>query len=117
MEKMRIVRMEESDGSTWLDYINECDTVVDETPELTIVEVADVCDQNAESINHHGFVGAHRILAALLYRVVGESDATKIMVAISEYGGLDGMNMSAVFAEFGIKPPFDEWELSGSKVI
>lgn len=102
MLKKHIVEMAAPDGSTWFDYKNEYDPVVDENPDLTIAVIANICDQNAELLNHHSFVGTHRILAALLNNIVGESDTHKIMFGIAEYGGLDGMNTSKVFDEFGI---------------
>lgn len=115
MPKRHIVRMAESDGSTWVDYFSEYETIVDENPILGIEELADMCDQNAESRNNHGAVGMHRILAALLYDMVGQYYTNVVMREIAEYGGMDGMNGNGgeqdAFADFGIKQPFHEWEL------
>src|SRR6266849_483667 len=60
-------------------------------PVLTLEELADFCDQEAESRNNHAYVGTHRILAALLHQKIGRAEATALMQEIAEYGGLDGM--------------------------
>ena len=107
MPRRQIVRMIEEDGSTWVDYFSKDETIVDENPILTITELADMCDQNAESKNHHGFVGVHRMLAVIMHDVLGRGDATVVMREIAEYGGLDGLK----FSDFGMEPSFAEWEL------
>jgi len=108
MAKRQIVKMSDEDGGTWIDYFSEYETVVDDNPVLTIVELADMCDQNAESRNNHRFVGVHRMLAVILNDAVGRDDATVIMREIAEYGGLDGMK----FDDFGMEPSFAKWEIA-----
>lgn len=87
-----------SDSSAWDD--------IDKSPELTLEEIADFSDTEAESRNNHAFVGTHRILTALLHTKLGREQATAIMREIAEYGGLDGMSGCGgepdVFGDFGI---------------
>jgi len=115
MPKRQIVRMADEDGGTWVDYFSEYETIVDENPVLTIVELADMCDQNAESRNNHAVVGMHRILAALLHREIGYHDTNAVMREIAEYGGLDGMNglsgALSAFKELGLEQSFAAWKL------
>lgn len=88
---------------------------VDKNPVLSLEEIADFCDIQAEARNGHAFVGAHRILAALLHRKLGREQATEIMKEIAEYGGLDGMSGCGgepdAFANFGIKGCWHDWKL------
>lgn len=107
MPKRQIVRMSGEDGLTCVDYFSEYETTVDENPILTVEELADMCDQNAESRNHHGFVGVHHMLAVILNDVAGRDEATVIMRDIAEYGGLDGIK----FGDFGMEQSFAKWEL------
>jgi hypothetical protein len=84
-------------------------------PEATLEQLADLCDQEAESENAHDFVGAHRLLAALLFRRLGRETATAIMREVAELGGLDGMNgicgTDGAYADLGIAWPWKDWKL------
>lgn len=60
--------------------------------DITLVELSDVLDRDAENKNNHDFVGCHFNLAMLLENQVGNSEATKIMRKIVDAGGLHGMN-------------------------
>lgn len=84
---------------------NAWDTI-DKNPVLTLEEIADFSDTEAEGSNNHAFIGTHRVLAALLHAKLGREKATEIMREIAEYGGLDGMSgcggESPAFADFGI---------------
>lgn len=59
--------------------------------DLTLEVMADFLDQDAENINAHDFVGAHRGLAALLYQEVGRTKATRVLRRLVNYRGLHGM--------------------------
>lgn len=77
---------------------------------------ADYCDTQAESRNDHDYVGAHRILAALLYKEVGREAATRIMAKIRRRGGLDGMVLNYdgkfdAYKKLGITEPWQDWAL------
>lgn len=86
----------------------------------TLEELADFCDQNAEGRNNHSFVGAHRILAAILHQQVGRDTATTIMRAIAEYSGLDYASGCGIgnhpereaWADFNLPEPWKEWALT-----
>jgi hypothetical protein len=60
--------------------------------EATLEELVELCDQDAESVNAHDFCGAHRLLAAVLYRNLGRATATDVMRDIAYRRGLHGMN-------------------------
>ncbi len=92
--------------------------ILDENPDpksMGLEELADLCDHQAEARNDHEYVGAHRLLAALLFRKLGCEKATEIMFEIAEYGGLDYMvgmdGQIPVYDEFGIKKPWYGWKL------
>lgn len=95
------------------------DEYVDKSPALTLEEIADFSDIQAESRNNHAFIGAHRILAALLHRKLSREQATALMREIAEYGGLDGMSGCGgepdAFADFGIKEYDEDWKLIDGK--
>jgi hypothetical protein len=85
---------------------------------LTLEELTDYCDMEAESRNNHRFVTTHRLLACLLCRDLGRQLATSIMLSIAERGGLDGMsgmdyftpeNVDGSYEEFGIKANWAKW--------
>jgi len=82
---------------------------------LSLEQIADFCDRNAEGRNNHTFCGSHRILAAFLHRKLGRAQATVLMREIAEYGGLDGMSGAGgeadAFADFGIKDCWKDWKL------
>lgn len=88
---------------------------IDKNPALTLEEIADFSDTEAEARNSHEYCGTHRILAALLHRKLGREQATAIMREIAEYGGLDGMSGCGgepdAFADFGIAE-HGNWRLS-----
>ncbi len=90
MPKQKLIYVKEKDfepgTSTWdgwgIWYEGERgggDDEVNENPTLTLEEVADFCDQNAEARNNHAYVGTHRILAAVLHRKVGRDQAKRQM--------------------------------------
>ena len=99
------------------------DDIIDEQPIMKLEELVQMCDQNAESRNNHDFVGAHRVLATLLFKTLGRKTTKDILVEIAELGGLDGMsgmyvdeleNGDNAFEELGIKKPWHEWNLEQS---
>lgn len=83
----------------------------------TLEELADLCDQNAASRNNHAFVGAHRMLAAILHQQVGRETAARLLRAVAEYGGLDyasGCGADAgedAWGDFGLKDCWGDWKL------
>ena|SRR5687767_2602305 len=83
--------------------------------QTTLEQLADLCDGDAESSNNHSFVGAHRVLAALLHQQLGREQATRILFEIASHGGLDGMagigGKNDAFADFGIKDCWADWKL------
>src|SRR5713101_5869943 len=87
----------------------------DKYPKLSLEEVADFSDGQAESRNNHWYCGAHRILAAILHRKLGSELAAEIIREIAEYGGLDCMNgvggETDAFEDFGIKDDGGDWKL------
>ena len=116
MSKRKIVRFGTTEESS-LDYKDEGmgEPILDENPTPTLEELANMCDQDAESCNHHSFVGIHKLLCALLFQHVGRERTTEIIHEIAEYGGLDGMNgvggKPSAFIDFGLKADWSEWEL------
>ena len=117
MTKRKIVRLGTKEEN-WLDYKEDeiYDPILDETPTPTLEELANMCDQEAESRNNHSFVGLHKLLAALLFQQLGREKATTIMREIAEYSGLDGMRgiggyAKSAFSDFGLKDDWSEWEL------
>jgi hypothetical protein len=117
MSKTEMFRCYDEDGNSYLSYVPYGDRNEELTSEqqTTLEQLADLCDQEAESENLHEYVGAHRILAALLHQQQGREQATRIMFAIAELGGLDGMNgvggKSGAFADFGIQECWADWTL------
>lgn len=73
------------------DSYNRADIVPHDAPP-TLEEIVRVCDQDAENCNAHDFVGAHRLLVAVLFRSVGRAKATEIFLEIAGMGGLHSMN-------------------------
>ena len=114
MDRRTIVRCRDGDNSEieYLDVIHETD-IYDTDHNATIRELADLCDQDAESCNNHFAVGMHRILAVLLCKKVGSDYATKIMLEITELGGMDGLvgygGKQAAYKNVGVNPPWDMW--------
>lgn len=82
-------------------------TILDEP--ITLEELANYCDLEAEQDNRSNLVGTHRLLAALLHREVGRMTAQTILLRIAEYGGLH--NMGDAFVELGIKDCWNDWKL------
>ena len=95
-EKMNIVKAITDENYPQVIYETEAKEwdykIVETNPKLTLLELAEFCDHNAEQRNAHEFCQSHILLAALLYKIVGEITATKIIREISERGGLDGMS-------------------------
>lgn len=58
---------------------------------ITIEQIADMLDSDAEDINAHDFVTIHRALAALLYKKLGRGKATEILMLLIDFGGLHGI--------------------------
>ena len=85
----------------------------DSNHNATTEELADLCDQDAESYNNHFAVGMHRVLATLLGNLYCDEYVNEIMLVIAEYGGLDGMNgcggKPAAFKDLKVNPPWDVW--------
>lgn len=113
MVKRKIVRNKGTDTCIeYLDLLSGTDEY-DEKHNATTKELADLCDEDAESCNNHFAVGMHRLLAVLLCGVVGDDYTNKIMLKIAEYGGLDGMNGSggkvAAYKDLKINPSWDVW--------
>ena len=77
-------------------------------PEMTLEEIADFCDLNAEGRNNHSMVGTHRLLAVLLYNQYGRAEATKTLRNIAESGGLDEMEIEK---DLNIPEPWKDWKL------
>ena len=122
MRKQKIIRLG-TDGDNYLGYMEEeiYEPIMDEDPILTLEELADLCDQEAESRNNHNYVGLHKLVATLLFKQLGREKATKIMQEIAEYKGLDGMKglvyqTPSAFSDFGLKDDWTEWELSETNV-
>lgn len=109
---------EEEGGARFLHYKDgwEIDMVSADTRDATLEELADLCDQCAENVNAHDFVGVHRLLAALLQRELGRDGAKVVMRHIAELGGLDGMNgicgQDNAFADLGVPEPWQDWKLA-----
>ena len=84
---------------------------------VTLEELADFCDREAESRNNFDYIGTHRILAAFLHRCLGRDTSTMLMLEIARYGGLDAMSgvgrTRSAFAEFGIQDCWYKWTLEG----
>lgn len=86
-------------------------------PEASLEELANFCDKEAEGRGrtNHAFVGAHRMLAAILHQKLGREQATVLMKEIAEYGGLDGMSgvggEVSAYEEFGIADCWADWSL------
>jgi hypothetical protein len=79
---------------------------------ITLEELANHCDMEAEQANYHDFVGVHRLLATLLYKEVGRIKAHAILLHIAEYGGLHNMHESKqAFIELGIEDCWGDWSL------
>jgi hypothetical protein len=101
----------------WLNY-RDPGWKIDGPPahDATLEQLADLCDNQAEQINAHDYVGTHRLLAAVLYRHVGRETATAILRDIAELGGLHAMNGVCgepdAYGELGVPEPWKEWDLS-----
>ena len=122
MPRQDLWKLLEDDGTWSVDYPDSwharhiSESQIDKHPVLSLEELADFSDGQAESRNNHAFTNTHRILAALLHKKLGRVLATEIMREIAEYGGLDGMSgvggQSSAFADFGIEDGGDNWQLS-----
>ena len=102
---------------------DEGDTVLNENPAPTLVELANFLDAKAEARNNHDYIRLHKVLAVFLYLRLGEEVATALMREIAEFGGLDGMNdvgtfgswrEGGAFEDLGITDDgWEEWSLPG----
>lgn len=105
----------EDDGERFLAYQDHYHPQGDDASDATLEDLADFCDLGAESANAHDFVGAHRLLAALLHKHVGRQKATEILREIAELGGLDEMNgvceKPTGFAALSVPEPWKDWHL------
>jgi hypothetical protein len=107
--KHELVWIDYEDGSDILiGYRDKYNKVVD-GPEMTLEDIAEFCDLNAEGRNNHSLVGLHRLIAAILYNKFGREAATETLRTIAEFGGLD--EMGGAFSELGIPEPWNEWKL------
>jgi len=89
---------------------------------LTLEELADLCDTQAADRNNHAFVGAHRMLAAILHQRLGRPAATMALRAVAERGGLDyasgcgigEQSERAAWQDFGtgLAEPWHDWSLT-----
>ena len=103
----------------YLDYKDEWDEATTATiADVTLEELADLCDRNAEQRNNHTFVGAHRVLASILFSTVGREAATRVMWEGACYGGLDyasgcgtGGRHIAAWEVLGVEEPWKAWKL------
>ena len=117
MSKRKIVRVgTEEDNRIEFKQEEMYEPILDENPTPTLEELANMCDQDAESRNNHSFVGLHKLLSALLFRRFGREMTTEIIYEIAEYGGLDGMQgrggkHSSAYNDFGLKEDWSEWQL------
>lgn len=106
---------EEGDDDRSLAYRDRWNPSGDDAADATIEDLADFCDLGAESANAHDFVGAHRLLAALLHKHCGREKATAVMREIAELGGLDEMNgvceKPTGFEALGVAEPWKGWKL------
>ncbi len=122
--KLKIVRMKDEGDGYLCYYPTTCPMfvkdIIDEHPVMKLEELVQMCDQEAESRNNHDYVGAHRILATLLFNKLGREKATEIMLEIAEYGGLDAMNRLYAdqlkdnlnaYKDLGIEEPWHDWSL------
>lgn len=120
MPKLALWKYKDEDGDETIGYEEEWLTEdADQNPSFTLEELADFSDQQAESRNNHAYVGTHRILAAVLHRMLGRKQATAIMREITEWGGLDGMSGCGgeedAFTDFGIADCWKDWKLEDSE--
>lgn len=116
MSKRKIVRVGTEEDNR-IEFMEEemYEPILDVNPTPTLEELADMCDQDAESRNNHSFVGLHKLLSALLFRRFGREKTTEIIYEIAEYGGLDGMQgrggKPSAYEDFGLKEDWSEWQL------
>ena len=98
----------------WVDYEDGSDILIGykdtynkivDGPEMTLEEIAEFCDLNAEGRN----VVVHRLLATILYKKFGRVAATETLKTIAEFGGLD--EMEDAFSELEIPKPWNGWKL------
>jgi hypothetical protein len=59
--------------------------------EITLERICLMLDRNAESCNAHDYVGAHRLLCALLIIECGEQMAFKVMRRLASIEGIHGL--------------------------
>lgn len=109
---------DEDDGDPWFLVATSEAYDYDRTEPLSfrapsLEDLANYCDQRAEIMNAHDFVGSHRVLGALLFRRFGRRVAGEIMLEIAEYGGIPdlvgGWNDDAAFEEFGFTHTWADW--------
>lgn len=81
--------------------------------DASLEELVGLCDQDAESRNAHEFCGSHRLLGAVLFRQYGREAATKTMLEIARFGGLQGMtgvcSKGDAFKELGVGRAGHDW--------
>ena len=99
------------------DHIATDDVTITRNPRITLEEIADFSDARAEARNNHDFIFTHRILSAILFKSLGREVATKIMLEIAEYGGLDGIQKNewgcshSALDELGVVQGWVYWSL------
>ncbi len=82
--------------------------------DATLEELVGLCDHDAENCNAHDFCGSHRLLGAILYRHLGRSQATNIMLDIARHGGQHGMggicSKGSAYIELGVGKNGFDWD-------
>ena len=101
--------------------LDESDVVLSrDESQITLEELADICDGNVEQDNDwKGFTGQHRILAQLIFNQFGRVEATKFMLTLAKYGGLSRITFVAdlessyeIYRELGILQPWHNFVIN-----
>jgi hypothetical protein len=83
-----------------------------EPPQFTLEELADYADEQETRSEGVVDLGINRLLAALLYRLLGRQQATAVMYEIACWGGIRSMaEQENCFLELGILPCWENWAL------
>lgn len=70
-------------------------TIVTEAGEVTLDELVQYLDSDAEGANYHEFVGVHEWMGAAIKKFASEEVAIKVLRLVAEYGGLVEVNDDA----------------------
>lgn len=124
MGPYEIVWVEDGDDRYLAYRCENSNTGTSEAVGLTLEQLADFCDVNSERANAKGFVGLHRILAAMLFKRMGRDVATPLMEEIARYGGLDvmggscsGPSKTTTFRGLGRTGCSVEWSQDASRIL